>query len=155
MKLEKVLKWVGLVIALIGLLLGLLDLKGFFSHPDRDQMVQAILRKGQISSTQPAFSDFLKKFPPPKDWGKKDITGLAPSSFIQSGGVVTPTGPLIYVGVGKQTGRIATFNDIVEWSKESSYPWLSWIITSTGWFICAIGLILESFEKRKRKINLL
>ena len=36
----------------------------------------------------------------------------------------TPTGPLVYTGVGKQTDKAATFDYLVECSKESSYPWI-------------------------------
>jgi hypothetical protein len=150
MMIEKFLKWIGLIIALIGLILGVLDLKGVFSHLDREHMVQLILSTGRVASSSPGFSDFIKKFPPPKGWKESDITGLAPSTLIQSGGVVTPIGPLIYVGVGKQTRRVANFDDLVEWSQESSYPWISWIVTAVGWFICGIGLVLESFGKKKR-----
>ena len=145
----KFLKWLGLIIALIGLFLGLLDLIGFFSHPDRENMVQTIRSKGRVPSSNPAFSDFIKKYPPPKGWKETDITGLAPSTSIKSGGVVTPTGPLIYVGIGKQTRQVATFDDIVEWSQESSYPWISWIVTAVGWLICGIGLAIESFGSKK------
>jgi len=150
MELKKIIKWLGLVIALLGLLFGFLNLQGYFSHPEREQMVQSILRDGKATSNQPAFSDFLKKFPPPPNWSEKDIIGISPSTLIKSGGVVTPTGPLIYVGIGKQTGPITTFYDLVKWSKESTYPWASWIITCAGWLICLIGLIIESFEKKKQ-----
>ena len=149
MMIAKFLKWLGLIIALIGLFLGLLDLIGVFSHPDRENMVQVIRSKGTVPSSNPAFSDFIKKYPPPKGWKETDITGLGPSSSIKSGGVVTPTGPLIYVGIGKQTRRVATFDDIVEWSQESSYPWISWIVTAVGWLICGIGLAIESFGSKK------
>ena len=77
-------------------------------------MVESIRIKGRISTNQPGFSDFLKKFPPPDNWEEKDITGIAPSTFQKSGGIVTPIGPLIYLGKGKQTRRIATFNDLAE-----------------------------------------
>jgi hypothetical protein len=149
LKLEKTLKWIGLVITFIGLLLGYLDLKGFFSHPDRVQMVQAILKNGKAESDQAAFPDFLKEYPPPINWQKGDIKGIAPLTSIRSGGVVTATGPLIYFGVGKQTGRITTFKDLEEWANKSSYPWVSWVTTVVGWLICALGLILESFEKKE------
>jgi len=67
---------------------------------------------------------------------------------MKSGGVVTPVGPLIYVGQGKQkTKSIATFQELIEWSQESSYPYLSWIVTAVGWFICASGVILEMSER--------
>jgi len=64
----KFLKWLGLIIALIGLFLGLLDLIGFFSHPDRENMVQTIRSKGRVPSSNPAFSDFIKKYEDPEGY---------------------------------------------------------------------------------------
>lgn len=140
---RKFLKVFGLIVALVGLVLGALDLSGFFAHPDREFMVELICEKGRAPSDTPAFGEFLERFPPPCDWSEADITGVAPLSFINSGGTVTPTGPVIYVGKGKQTKGIVTFHELVDWSHQSSYCWTSWVVTGVGWLICATGVVLE------------
>ena len=108
------LKVLGLVVALGGLILGVLDLTGAFSHPDRELMIQEIRNNGKAPASTPAFRDFLRRFPPPDGWTEADITGVSPSAFTKSAGGVTPNGPLIYLGHGKQTRRIATFEDLIE-----------------------------------------
>ena len=137
------LKFLGLIIAFIGLMIGLFDLTGSFSHPNRELIVQLILQKGLVPHGTLGFEEFLTKFPPPDGWTRSEITGISPLSMISSGGVVTPTGPLIYVGHGKRTTEITTVQAAVEWSQESSYPWASWVITTVGWVVCACGIFLE------------
>lgn len=141
------LKVVGLLISFLAIFSAFLNLIGAFSYPDRKVLVETIRMKGRIAIDQPGFSDVLKAFPPPDGVSVEMIKGMAPLTSMKSGGVCTPTGPLIYFGDGWQTGRIVTYDEFVVWSSKSGYPWVSLMFGAVGWVVVAIGVIADLRER--------
>ncbi len=133
----------GLVVGLLGLLAGLANLLGFFSHPNRETMVDMIRSKGEIPATAPGFPELLRAFPPPEGVRTEHIAGIGPTTHLSSGGYVTPTGPLAYFNGNEERGYtrpILTFDELEGWAASSGYPWLAWIISAAGWMVLAVGI---------------
>lgn len=135
---------VGAIISLIGLTAGLLYLCGIFAHHNRLKIVDELTKTGFVSKDAPGFNEFLKDFPPPNGWELKDIKGIGPISQIASGGKVTPIGPIIYLGYGKQTKSIVDFEKAIQWAKYSFHPWISWVITFVGWVVVVMGICMDN-----------
>jgi hypothetical protein len=144
----KILTIIGAIIAFVGIVISLLDLFGVFANKDRLSLIEEIRKTGVADKKTAGFDQFLKAFPPPDGWELKDIKGIGPLSLIKSGGRITPTGPIIYTGYGKQTGRIVDFDGFVEWAKHTPYPWISWGITFLGWLIVVLGIFLENKKSK-------
>jgi hypothetical protein len=153
-------KIIGLVIIFVGLMVGLANLIGWFSHPDREELVESIRHRGVALSDMKAFDDLMKEFPPLRNWKKSDIKGIRTSSSVSSGGLVIPIGPIQYFTHSNQEKKCAGFDQIIEWSKESSYPWVSWVITAFGFILTLIGYGIErrskpsQTERKPRKLDI-
>ena len=139
-------KVIGLVIALAGLLLGLANLLGAFSHPERMTIVELIRSSGSVPAELPAFSQVLKRFPPPNGCARQDINALAPTTSIRSGGRNMPIGPLRYSGC-PGSPPVGSFDSLVAWAAETSYPWAAWLISLCGWLIVLAGVLAEKRER--------
>ncbi len=135
------LKVIGLSIVFIGLVAGLGDLLGWFTHSERLEMVKLIRTEGSIPVTATGFADLLHAYPPPSIVNKVAVVRLGPTTFFESGGYVTPTGPLAYFDVNNsRTLPILTFDELEKWATASSYPWLVWVISTIGFVVIAIGV---------------
>ncbi len=134
------LKVIGLSIIFIGLVAGLGNLLGWFTHSERLEMVKLIRTEGSIPVTATGFVDLLHAYPPPSIVNKDAVVRLGTTTAFESGGYVIPTGPLVYYNVNnRSTLQILTFNELEKWATASSYPWLAWVISTIGFVVTAIG----------------
>ena len=141
MKVLKNLKVIGLSIVFIGLVTGLGNLLGWFTHTERLEMVELIRTKGTIPVTTAGFTELLRAYPPPSTVNTAAIIRLGPTTALRSGGYVTPTGPLAYYDVNNhRTPPILTFDELEQWATVSSYPWLTWVISAIGFVVTAVGV---------------
>ena len=141
MKVLKNLKVIGLSIVFIGLVIGLGNLLGWFTHTERLEMVELIRTKGTIPVTTAGFIELLRAYPPRSPVNTIAIIRLGPTTSIRSGGYVTPTGPLAYYDVNNhRTPPILTFDELEQWATASSYPWITWVISAIGFLVTAVGV---------------
>jgi hypothetical protein len=135
------LKVIGLAIVFIGLVAGLGNLLGWFTHSERFEMVKMIRTGGSIPVTATGFADLLHAYPPPSTVNKAAVARLSLTTSIRSGGYVTPTGPLAYYDVNNsRIAPILTFDELEKWATASSYPWLAWVISTIGFIVTTIGV---------------
>jgi hypothetical protein len=137
------LKVIGLSIVFIGLVAGLGNLLGWFTHSERLEMVRLIRTKESIPVTTTGFAELLHTYPPPPSTVNKDaVVRLGPITSIRSIGYVTPLAPLAYFDVNNnRTPPILTFDELEKWATASSYPWLAWVISAIGFVVTAIGVV--------------
>ena len=141
MKALKNLKVIGLSIVFIGLVIGLGNLLGWFTHTERLDMVELIRTKGSIPVTTPGFRELIRTYPPRSPEKTIAIIRLGPTTSISSGGYVTLTGPLAYYDVkNNRTLPALTFDELEQWATASSYPWLIWVISAIGFVVTAVGV---------------
>lgn len=143
----------GAIVGLIGLLTGLANLMGFFSNPERQQLVASIRSAGEASSGAHGFSDLVQAFPPPPGVRLSQIAGIGPTTHISSGGYVTPTGPLAYFDASaprRYTAPILTFDELQSWAQTSRYPWVAWAISLLGWLLVAVGVAADFAKQPAR-----
>lgn len=143
-------KIIGLFIIYIGLLAGLGNILGWFRHPERMEITNLILTKGSVPSSATGFSELISSFPPSNLFNGKKIVRLGVSSMISNGGLITPFGPLkYYYADGISSHSILTFEELKQWSIESSYQWLAWVISAVGFLVTGIGIVIDWRQKQK------
>ena len=148
MKLFKNLTFIGLLILFVGLVSGLGNLLGWFTHTERLEMVNLIRTDGSIPATATGFSELLEAYPPPSTINANAIIRIGTTTSLRSGGYVTPTGPLAYYDANNHhTLPILTFDELVKWATASSYSWVSWVISAIGFFVTMIGFAID-FRRR-------
>ena len=150
MKVLKHLKVIGLSIVFIGIVTGLGNLLGWFTHTERLEMVELIRTKGSIPVTTAGFRELVRAYPPRSPVKTIVIIRLGPTTAISSGGYVTPTGPLAYYDVNNhRTLPALTFNELEQWSTASYYPWLAWVVSAIGFVTTVVG-VANDLRRRKQ-----
>ena len=137
-----ILKVVGSLVFLIGLLLHALNLCGYFLESDRLELHRRIERAETIPRDAPGFEKFLDAFPPPRGSIRAEQVTHIRSSNIIGGGGVSDAVNIRYMAGEKVSGRVAGLYQVAEWSKETRYDWLSWWLTLGGFSIGLWGEIL-------------
>jgi hypothetical protein len=142
------LKVIGLSIVFIGLIAGLGNQLGWFTHSERLEMVKLIQAEGSIPATATGFMELLHAYPPPSSVNKDAIVRLGTTTSLRSGGYVTPTGPLAYYNINNnRTPLILTFDELKKWATASSYPWFAWVVSAIGFVVTGIG-VTNDFRRR-------
>ena len=55
----------------------------------------------------------------------------------------------LYATNGSRTEYVTTLGEVHEWAAESSYPWLSWVLTFIGFIEVVASEAIERRSKRK------
>ena len=149
-RLQSFLKITGLLALALGVCLGLADLVGWLRYSDRDAFLQwAIYEESGLPIETLAAQAFVRRFPPPDTVDISTITHVTKWRLRLDGGLALDAAFNYGRREGSRTEYVATLGDVREWAAESSYPWLSWVLTLVG-FIEVLGS--EAIEWRgKRK----
>jgi len=138
------LKITGIIAIAIGLILEFTYLKGCLFDKQRIEILNWVLNSNVGMSIElPEAKKFMKKFPPPKNEKKDNLTHLTKSIMkYEIGGILNASVNYMRKDTTR-TSYVATLDEIRKWANETPYPWISWWIALFG-FIELIGnIILE------------
>lgn len=129
--------------AILGLILTLGNILGWFVDKDRVEFLKIINEKHKCSPDHPGARKFLKSFfyplPATKEEKSKPIGEIAFTGLFRKGGSINEilSGSIIVRNKdGEKTRGLCTYSELQSWSKEA--PFWKW----TGWSILAISIIL-------------
>ena len=146
---KKALKIIGLLILASGIILNLANLNGMLKDKDRAEMLRwAMESKKGIPIENKAAKLFFKNFPPPQD-RVEDLTHVTKTVVRQPGGGLPMMVCINYMhSDGTRTGCVASIEELRDWSNETPYPWLAWLLTLFGF--CQV-LLSTFFEFKEHK----
>ncbi|MBI4355923.1 MAG: hypothetical protein HY597_05725 [Candidatus Omnitrophica bacterium] len=140
-----VVKILGLTITSAGVVLSLLNLKGFLKYPERLNFAHLALETSEgIPLSHPGAKSFMSRFPPPPTDSKGTFTHFVKNAIQFTGGGTPLSGTVKYMYPdGRRTAAVATFEDVKRWAAESRYPWLAWWLTVVGLLITSAGVFWD------------
>ena len=149
-KLETVLKVVGWVVLVAGVVLGYADLQGSLRYTDREAFVQwATELNSGLPMDTPAAQAFSKRFPPPDGEAIEGLTHVTKWKTQLDGGPILDASFNYMRRDQSRTRYVATLSDVREWATESRYPWLSWLLTTVGAVVVLVSEAIEWGGDRK------
>jgi hypothetical protein len=117
---KRKLKTIGLVVMLIGLLVGLLNLRGCLVDPEKVRFGELMVTSDELPRSTPGFTKFIRAFSPPSGFVRESITAIV-TYRLQSPEGYNVFGNVSYVAGVKHSGPVATFDQIRTWSVETNY----------------------------------
>lgn len=143
----KAFKLLGLLIGLVGIVLLLLDLTGYFVDGDRISLRDEIrASSGRLPETTRGFDKFLQAFPPPAGIDSQQVTHIA-KDVIQTHDQFPVSITVRYVASGQRTRPVASFADVERWAAEKHFGWVSWVVAALGWLVVAGVELYEIFQR--------
>jgi len=145
-KISTFLKITGIIAIATGLLLEFADLKGCLIDRQRIEILNWVLNSDSGMSVElPAAKKFMKKFPPPENEKRENITHITKSiTKYEIGGILNASVNYMRKDTSRSS-HVATLEEIRKWANETPYPWISWWITLFGF----IGLLGNYFIEKK------
>jgi hypothetical protein len=140
---ERVLNVTGMIALGLGVVFGFGDLKGWFRHADRQAFLQwALHQESGLPIHDLAAQAFMGGFPPPSPSDLEIVTHVTKWKMRVEGRPVLEAAFKYMRSDQSRTEYVATLPQVREWATESSYPWLSWILTVIGFLEVLGGKIL-------------
>jgi hypothetical protein len=146
---KRKLKTFSLVVMFVGLLVGLLNLRGCLVDSEKVRFAVLVEKSDEeLPRSTPGFTKFLRAFSPPSGFVAESITALA-TYRLQSPEGYNVFGNVSYVVGAQHSTPVATFEQIRTWSVNTYYGAISWFITVTGFLISVVVEYNDRAEQRK------
>lgn len=143
------------IIAVIGIIISLCHLKGFFIDTNREDIYRQLLSKNsnyRVSVGTPGVDKFLEKYyyskKIPSDMRSQTIKGLV-LKWVAMGNNPPMSGTVHVEFVnGERTTSLCRLDELRQWSTETPfYAWLGWCLLATSVFA---EIIIDIFDYKKR-----
>lgn len=143
------LKLLGVAIGFLGIVAAFADLLGYFTDAEKVAFAELVMRsKDVVPRSTRGFEKFIRAFPPPDGIDPDTVTHIA-DKLLRIGSESNVGSTVAYVVNGKRTSSVARFDEVREWASNSSYRWISWIITAFGWFMVAVVTVSDILRARR------
>lgn len=134
----------GIAIAGVGLLLSFADLMDWLRDSDREKLVEWVLTSEVgLPINDPTAQAFLRSFPPPPEARADKITHLTKTVIrYEAGGIQSASINYMHTDHSR-TAHVATFEEVRDWARETSYRWLALWLTLCGFAQVSAAYIVE------------
>lgn len=142
-----ILKFGGLALAFLGLLVTLLDALGKFRDKERLEFARLLKESPQgLPRSTAGFEKFLSAFPPPAGIDKAAIVSTA-KDVMQTHDQFPISITVRYFAAEQRTAPVATYPEVVAWSEKTRQKWWSLVVGGIGWAMVGLAFILEAGAK--------
>ena len=149
MKFLMLLKIVGLLVIMGGLLATLLEYTGVLKDKSKINLSKRIRQETEgIPRSARGFGGFLKRFPPPPNVDPATVTHIT-KDVLQTHDQFPISITLRYVANGVRTAPVANYEQVQQWVEETPYRWVSLSIGIVGWLVAAFAVICEIIANKR------
>lgn len=142
------LKLIGLAVGLLGLIVALLNLIGYFVDEEKIHLSGLIrTTEGGIPRATPGFDKVMAKFPPPQGIDPTSVTHIV-KDILQTHDKYPISITLRYLAGNQRTSPVASNATVQVWAAETWYGWGSWIIMALAWLTVAVVVLVEIYNPK-------
>ena len=139
------LKGGGLILALLGLGITLLDALGKFRSRESLEFARLLREdKNGLPRTTPGFESFLSAFPPPAGVSRSAVSHTT-KDVIQTHDGFPVSITIRYVANNPRTAAVASYAEVTAWAEKTRQKWWSFSVGVVGWLMVASAFLLEAF----------
>jgi hypothetical protein len=148
-------------ITILGLLLSLFELLGFFKDKDKVFFYETLKKDLEVKLDHPGTKKFIKDFVlNNSDYRNVDLSeiekitvralGIGPANDDRKNATQMIAGSVVLKRMdGKVSKNLCTIDELRAWSEQSLFwRWFAWIILATGVVLDTIVFIFENFFKK-------